>query len=69
MEIRENVGFEIIASHRIGINEEIVFGYNRVSGQYVTWMCSNGDNYYYGHYGTDFIKAVDDYKRRIDNNK
>lgn len=60
---RENAGFTIIGSERIGINEEIVFG---VSGeQYVTWHCRGGNNYSNGHYGSSFMDAIDDFKRRV----
>ena len=60
---RENAGFIIIGSERIGINEEIVFGVN--DSQYVTWHCRNGNNYSNGHYGNSFMDAIDDFKRRV----
>lgn len=60
---RENVGFIIIGSERIGINEEIVFGVN--DNQYVTWHCRNGEDYSNGHYGSSFMDAIEDFKRRV----
>lgn len=60
---RENAGFTIIGSERIGINEEIVFGMN--DSQYVTWHCRNGKDYSNGHYGSSFMDAIDDFKRRV----
>ena len=63
-QIRENEGFIIIASKRTGLETEVVMGFNPQSSQYVTWLCYRGDDYNYGHYGTDFNKAVQDYRRR-----
>ena len=63
---RENAGFIIIGSERVGINEEIVFGMNNSHWrQYVTWHCRNGNNYSNGHYGSSFMDAIDDFKRRV----
>lgn len=63
---RENAGFIIIGSERIGINEEIVLGVNDSHWrQYVTWHCRNGNNYSNGHYGSSFMDAIDDFKRRV----
>ena len=63
--IRENVGFIIIASGKKEANLEVVLGFNPATKQYVTWHCINGNNYYYGHYGYDFFKAVVDFRRRL----
>lgn len=62
--IRENVGFIILASAPNKAGEEIVLGYNPDSELYVTWLCLGGHNYNHGHYGPDFLKAVEDFKRR-----
>lgn len=63
---RENAGFIIIGSERIGINEEIVLGVNDSHWrQYVTWHCRNGNNYSNGHCGSSFMDAIDDFKRRV----
>lgn len=64
MKLRTNVGFIIIASGRNLTGGEVVLGYNPSTLQYVTWLCHRGDDYTTGHYGTDFVKAVDDFKRR-----
>ena len=62
--MRTNAGFIIIASHRLGFAKEVVLGYEPETGKYVTWLCFNGTDYNYGHYGTDFLKAVADYRKR-----
>ena len=62
--IRFNVGFIIIASERNRAGEEIVLGYNPEAKLYVTWLCLGGYDYNHGHYGPDFFKAVEDFKRR-----
>lgn len=62
--IRSNVGFIIIASERNRAGEEIVLGYNPEANLYVTWLCLGGYDYNHGHYGSDFFKAVDDFRRR-----
>lgn len=62
--LRINVGFIIIAAERISSDTEVVLGFNPLTGQYATWMCVDGDNYFWGHYGTSFFKASDDFRRR-----
>lgn len=62
--LRENVGFLIIASINFNANEEIVMGYNPSTGQYVTWMCLNGNNYNWGHYTDNLAIAFEDLLRR-----
>lgn len=62
--VRENEGFIIFAEKRIGCETEVVLGFNPASRQYVTWLCCRGDDYSFGHYGTDFDRAVRDYRRR-----
>ena len=63
--IRSNVGFIIIASERNRAGEEIVLGYNPKDNCYVTWLCLGGYDYNHGHYGSDFFKAVEDFRRRF----
>lgn len=66
--MRVNAGFVIVAAHRIDYETEVVLGVNEELTQYVTWECKNGSNYYWGHYGTDFLKAAEDFKRRCKRN-
>ena len=49
MEIRVNQGYAIVSSVHIG-ESEIVLGVNmNAPSQYVTWMCNNHSDYYWGH--------------------
>lgn len=63
--MRTNVGFIIIASALNRAGEEIVLGYHPQNQEYVTWLCYGGHDYNHGHYGFDFFKAVEDFKRRL----
>lgn len=51
--------FEIIAAARVNESTEIVVGKRTTSfgTDYATWQCSNGDNYFWGHY--DFVNEKD----------
>ena len=64
-DLRTNVGFIIIASERIDRQTEVVMGFNPRTSQYVTWLCHEGTNYSYGHYGDDFIITAEDFRRRV----
>lgn len=58
MEKRINQGYEIIQSIDVG-SAEFVLGVNvKAPGQYVTWKCSNKDNYYWGHYMNSRLAAI-----------
>ena len=59
MTLRTNAGYIIISSVIIG-ESEFVLGVNHESGQFVTWKCSNGNYYYWGHYFTDEFAAQKD---------
>ena len=64
MDKRMNAGYEIINSITVG-KSEIVLGYNEnASSKYVTWQCTNGDNYFWGHYIDDKLKAQRDFLER-----
>ena len=68
MEKRVNAGFEIINS--IIINEEtsseVVLGKKetRFGTEYVTWLCKNHTDYYWGHYRSDLKLAKIDFCER-----
>ena len=50
MEERKNAGYTIVQSLKIG-NTEFVIGHHPTApSPYVTWECTNGDNYFWGHY-------------------
>lgn len=61
---RKNVGFTIVASVGFNSNEEIVLGFNPLTGQYVTWLCLNGSDYNWGHYTDNLAIAFEDLLRR-----
>lgn len=64
MEKRINIGYEIIKSFTIG-NTEIVLAKNeKAPDKFVTWQCSNGDNYFWGHYYDNGYDALYDYLNR-----
>ena len=50
--VRTNAGYTIIETVRIDEHLEIVLGRMETSlgTMYVTWQCSDGDNYFWGHY-------------------
>ena len=55
--MRINAGYEIISSVHIG-NSEFVLGVNiNAPDQFVTWKCSNGNDYCWGHYFGDLFAA------------
>lgn len=61
--MRTNSGYEIISAIRISETEEIVLGHmkSKLCGDmYVTWDCTYGDNYFWGHYFNDFAEARND---------
>lgn len=60
MEIRVNQGYIITSSVHIG-EAEYVMGVNtKAPSQYVTWKCSDGEDYYWGHYFSDGFAAEKD---------
>lgn len=57
--MRENAGFQIIASVPIG-DCEVVIGQRHVSAgaEYVCWFCLGEDNYFWGKYSDTYEGAV-----------
>ena len=54
---RSNCGYTIVQSLTIG-DCEFVLGHNpEAPNPYVTWKCSNGDYYFWGHYSSDRMAA------------
>jgi hypothetical protein len=62
---RINEGYAILDSVTIG-TDEFVLGVHRSTQQdmFVTWKCSGGSNYYWGHYFTDELSAKRDLLQR-----
>jgi len=57
MSERSNCGYTIVQSLTIG-DSEFVLGHNpEAPNPYVTWKCSNGDYYFWGHYSNDRLTA------------
>ena len=57
---RINQGYLITSSLHVR-ESEFVLGFNvKAPSQFVTWKCSNGDNYYWGHYFSDLFAAEKD---------
>lgn len=63
--MRINSGYEILYAHKLDEETEVVLGVCHSSKMYVTWKCSNSNNYYWGHYFEDEIKALEDLICRI----
>lgn len=61
---RNNIGYNIEKSFTIG-KIEIVLGRNEAApDKFVTWQCTNGDNYFWGHYFDNEYDALYDYLDR-----
>ncbi len=57
---RINAGYEIIQSVPVG-NTEFVLGQSIYTGaQFVTWECTGGNNYFWGHYFETKERAIAD---------
>lgn len=63
---RINAGYEIFDSIKIGKAEFVVGKNTHAPSQYVTWECSNGDNYFWGHYFSDRSEALRDMYSRAE---
>lgn len=60
MSIRSNAGYIITDSVHVG-NTEFVLGVNQATGaSFVTWECTNGNNYFWGHYTDNLLAAQKD---------
>ena len=67
MGIRVNEGYRIIETVRIDTSLEVVMGQLETSYgmQYVTWRCTNANNYYYGHYFGNYEECRRDLFKRV----
>lgn len=61
MDQRINAGYVITDSIHIG-NSEFVLGVSdrQQPAMFVTWECTGGNNYFWGHYHDDLLKAKKD---------
>ncbi|MCH5353644.1 MAG: hypothetical protein J1E06_09285 [Acutalibacter sp.] len=60
MSMRINAGYAIVSSVFIGESEFVLGIHLKSPGQFVTWKCSGGNNYYWGHYFSDQFAAEKD---------
>lgn len=64
MDWRENAGYIITNSITIG-DSEIVLGVHKAEpNRFVTWECTNKNNYFWGHYTSSLIAAQKDFCKR-----
>lgn len=62
MEKRMNDRWEIVGSFPINEREEVVLA---VGGRdFVTWLCKDGTNYFWGHYFDTMNDAKEDFLKR-----
>lgn len=60
MAIRSNQGYIITSSVHVGAAEYVLGVSEKAPSQYVTWKCSNGKDYNWGHYFSDLLAATKD---------
>ena len=64
MNWRENAGYVIANAITIG-DSEIVLGVHKTRpNMFVTWECTNKNNYYWGHYSSTLLSAQRDFCER-----
>ena len=64
MEWRKNAGYIITNSITIGESEIVLGVHETRPNEFVTWECSGKDNYYWGHYFSDQLRAQKDFLER-----
>lgn len=63
--IRQNAGCTILQARKVE-DQEIVLGENlKAPDPYVTWMCRNGTDYFWGHYCSTMLSASRDFMKRV----
>ena len=60
MNVRTNAGYIITSSVHVGESEFVLGVSTKAPGQFVTWKCSGGNDYYWGHYFSDQFAAEKD---------
>lgn len=73
MQQRENIGYVITDSVKIGDTEFVIATHKTDSTRFATWACENGNNYYWGHYMNtreaaerDLVSRLNDQLRLLD---
>lgn len=64
---RKVAGYTIVQSLHIGKAEFVIGHHPSAPNPYATWECSNGDNYFWGHYFNTRIEADRDLLTRASN--
>lgn len=62
--MRENQGYLITDSIQIGDTEFVAGELMAAPSSFVTWECKNGDDYFWGHYFSDWLAAKRDLLER-----
>ena len=62
--MRRNEGYDIIVSVPLNREYEIVIGEN-ADGRYVVWTCRNSNDYFWGHYVSNYKQALKELIRKI----
>lgn len=60
MDVRINAGYIITSSVHVGESEFVLGVSTKAPGQFVTWKCSGGNDYYWGHYFSNQFAAEKD---------
>lgn len=64
MEWRKNAGYIITNSITIGDSEIVLGVHEKLADHFVTWECTNKNNYFWGHYFTSLLSAQKDFCER-----
>lgn len=60
MDARMNTGYLITDSIHIGETEFVLGTSEHTPAEFVTWQCTGGSNYFWGHYHSDLLAAKKD---------
>lgn len=58
MSERSNAGYIIISAIRVGDTEYVLGENSKAPARFVTWMCRNGSDYFWGRYADDPLTAL-----------
>ncbi len=64
MDWRKNAGYIITSAITIGESEIVLGVHEKLPDHFVTWVCANGNNYFWGHYFSNLINAQKDFCER-----
>lgn len=64
MEWRKNAGYIITDSITIGESEIVLGVHESKPNMFVTWECTNKNNYQWGHYFSSLVSAQKDFCER-----